>query len=394
MAGRLPEPDGGLRLGSESPAAKTLAIGHLKLRKEIWRFSLRLSLYAPVCTCISTTSSLIAMKFKVLSVCLASLAAFAVSSAEDKVVIQYDCIPNYANWGGVTAAYAKETGVKVPPDMKGSSAAMAALDAEKANPQADCAYYSGAIGFLAASKGLHQPYKPAAWKKIPAGLKDPKGTWFTVHTGYIAILVNTSALKGKPVPKSFADLLKPDYKGMIAYDDPTWGGTGYTFVYGINAVLGGKENLDKGFAYLKNLDANILNYPRENIYNDLLRGEVPIWINADGNGLKAKWVDKASVETIIGEEGTITMPLVMGMAAGAPHAAEAKKYLDWLFTDTAQRLFAESFFRPVLKVDLGAELKAKFLPDSAYAKAVVVPLAEMAGRADEVKARWTKEIKH
>jgi putative spermidine/putrescine transport system substrate-binding protein len=86
---------------------------------------------------------------------------------------------------------------------------------------------------------LHQPYKPQGWEKIPDALKDPDGKWWTVHTGNIAILVNTSALKGKPVPRSFADLLKPDYKGMIVYDDPNIHGTGFTFVYGINALLGG-----------------------------------------------------------------------------------------------------------------------------------------------------------
>ncbi len=324
---------------------------------------------------------------------LLSLAFNTSVRAGDKVVVQYDCIPNYANWGGVTEAYHKATGVRVPPDMKGSSAAMAALEAEAANPQADLAYYSGAIGFQAASKGLHQPYKPAGFDHIPEGLKDPEGKWWTVHTGSIAILVNTSALKGKPVPKSFADLLKPEYKGMISYDDPTWGGTGFTFVYGINAVLGGKADMNAGFEYLKKLDVNALSYPRENIYNDLLRGEVPIWINADGNGLKAKHVDKAPVETIIAEEGTVAMPLVVGMAKGAPHAEEAKKYLDWMLTDDAQRLFAESFFRPVMKVDLGAELKARFLPDAAYAKSVVIPLAEMADKAVTVKERWTKEIR-
>ena len=317
----------------------------------------------------------------------------ARAGAEDKTVVQYDCIPNYANWGGVTEAYFKETGVRVPPDMKGSSAAMAALEAEQANPQADVAYYSGAIGFQATLKGLHQGYKPAGFDKIPAALKDPEGKWWTVHTASIAILVNTSALKGKPVPKSFADLLKPDYKGMVAYDDPTWGGTGFTFVYGINAVLDGKADMNAGFNYLKKLDANILSYPRENIYNDLLRGEIPIWINADGNGLKAKNVDKAPIETIIAKEGTITMPLVMGMAKGAPHAELAKKYLDWLLTDKAQALFAQSYFRPITKIKLDPALKRTFLPDEAYAKSVVIPLSEMADKANEVKERWTKEIR-
>jgi putative spermidine/putrescine transport system substrate-binding protein len=324
-----------------------------------------------------------------------ALAALVVvpALAEDKVVVQYDCIPNYANWGGVTAAYQKKTGVRVPPDMKGSSATMAALEAEKANPQADCAYYSGGIGFQAASKGLHEPWKPAGFDKIPASLKDPNGTWWTVHSAHIAILVNTAALKGKPVPRSFADLLKPDYRGLVVYDDPTIFGTGFTFVYGINAVLGGGADMKKGFDYLAALSPNLLQVAKENSYNDLLRGEIPIWINADGNGLKAKWVDKAPIEVVIPSEGTITMPLVMALVKGAPHRAEATKYLDWCLSDEAQRIMAESFFTPVMNVDLGADMKAKLLPAEAYRKSVVIPLSEMAANADAVKQRWMKDVK-
>src|SRR6478752_10526154 len=91
---------------------------------------------------------------------LALSSALAALAADEKVVIQYHCIPNYANWGGVTALYKQVTGVTVPPDPKGSSVAMAALEKEKDAPQADTAYYSGAIGFQAAGKGLHEPYKP------------------------------------------------------------------------------------------------------------------------------------------------------------------------------------------------------------------------------------------
>jgi len=325
----------------------------------------------------------LATAFLALTTCL----AFA-----EPTVIQYDCIPNYANWGAVTKAYQKKTGVMVPPDMKGSSASMAALEAEGKSPKADCAYYSGAIGFQAASKGLHEPYKPKGWEKIPAGLKDPNGTWWTVHTGHVAILVNTSALKGKPVPRSFNDLLKPIYKGMIVYDDPRIHGTGFTFVSGINAVLGGGQDLKAGFDYLKKLDNNILKYAKENSYNELLRGEVPIWINADGNGLKAKYVDKAPIEIVIPAEGTVTMPLVMGLVKGAPHKEAAKRYLDWLLSNEAQHLMAESFFQPVMPVKLDSSLQAKFPPKSAYAKAKVLPLDKLAAQADGIKKRWEKEI--
>lgn len=329
---------------------------------------------------------------RLLTCAVAVLMTTAVT-AQEKLVIQYDCIPNYANWGGITAAYMKKTGVRVPPDMKGSSAAMAALEAERANPQADTAYYSGAIGYQAATKGLHQPYKPKGWEKIPAGLKDPEGLWWTIHVAHIAILVNTKALGDKPVPRSFADLLKPEYKGLIVYDDPTVQGTGFTFAYGVNKVLGGGPDMKKGFEYLQALNKNVLHFAKENSYNDLIRGEVPIWINADGNGLKARHVDGAPIETVIPREGTITMPLVMGMVNGAPRPAETRKYLDWLLTDEAQKLMAESFFKPVMHVKLDAATKAKFLPVTQYKNSVVIPLAEMSANADAFKKRWLTEVK-
>lgn len=307
-------------------------------------------------------------------------------------VIQYDCIPNYANWGGVTAAYLEKTGVRIPPDMKGSSQAMGALEAERNSPQADCAYYSGAIGYQAAAKGLHQPYRPVGWDAIPDGLKDPEGLWWTVHTAHIALLVNTEALGDKPLPQSFRDLLDPTYRGLVVYDDPRLTGTAFTFVYGVNQALGGGDDLRAGFDYLKKLDANILKYAKENSMNELLRGEIGIWINADGNGLKARHVDGGPIEVVIPKEGAIVMPLVMGMVAGAPHPEPTKAYLDWLLTPEAQLLFAEAFFRPIIEVELPSDLAAKFPPDSAYANPVVLPLDAMAARADEVKAMWEAEV--
>lgn len=324
---------------------------------------------------------------------LVSLAGgFAI--AQEKVVIQYDCIPNYANWGGVTALYKRVSGVTVPPDPKGSSVAMAALEAEKGKPQADTVYYSGAIGFEAAKKGLHQPYKPKGWEKIPAALKDKDGLWWTVHTGTIAFLVNTKALGGAPVPRAWKDLLKPVYKGKIAYDDPTWGGTSYTLVYGLNELFGGNEkNFKPGLGYLKKLDANVSSYPRESVYNAVLRGEIPIWINADGNGYKMKHVDGGPVEVVIPAEGTFTMPLVMGLVQGAPRAAEAKKYLDWLLTPPAQAEFARGFFRPVILGTLPADLQSKLLPEKEYTRARDLDLRKMAVASEALKKAWREEIR-
>ncbi len=282
----------------------------------------------------------------------------------------------------------------VPPDPKGSSVAMVALESERDHPVADCAYYSGAIGFQAAQKGLHQPYKPKGWEKIPADLKDPGGLWWTVHTSTIAFIVNTKALGGAPVPRSWADLLRPVYKGKIAYDDPTWGGTSYTLVYGLIQLLGGSnQDWKPGLAYLQKLDANISSYPRESIYNAVLRGEVPIWINADGNGYKMRYVDGGPVEVVIPAEGSFSMPLVMGLAQGAPHLEETKRYFDWLLTKEAQAEFAKAFFRPVVAGALPADIAAKLLPEAEYRRARSLDLAKMAGAADALKRAWLEQIR-
>jgi putative spermidine/putrescine transport system substrate-binding protein len=329
---------------------------------------------------------------KIVSV-FALFAALAIA-AEESIVIQYDCIPNYANWGGVTALYKSRTGVTVPPDPKGSSVALAAIEKEKAAPVADCAYYSGAIGLAAAEKGLHQPYKPAGWERIPAGLKDPNGLWWTVHTATIAFVVNTQALAGAPIPRSWSDLTKPVYKGKIAYDDPTWGGTSYTLVYGMNALLGGDEkNFQPGLTFFKALDANVLSYPRESIYNSVLRGEIPIWINADGNGYKMKYVDGGPVEVVIPSEGTFSMPLVMGLVRGAPHAAAARKYLDWLLTPDAQAEFAKGFFRPVVEGTIPPEIAGKFLPADAYRGVRNLDLSKMAAASEPLKRAWLEQVR-
>jgi len=329
---------------------------------------------------------------KIISVLVLSLAGLAM--AEDSVVIQYDCIPNYANWGGVTALYKKVAGVTVPPDPKGSSVALAAIEKEKDRPVADCAYYSGAIGFVAAQKGLHEAYKPKAWEKIPADLKDPKGLWWTVHTATIAFVVNTQALGGAPVPRSWADLTKPIYKGKVAYDDPSWGGTSYTLVYGVNTLLGGDEkNFKPGLDYFKKLDANVLSYPRESIYNAVLRGEVPIWINADGNGYKMKNVDGGPIAVVIPGEGSFSMPLVMGMVKGAPHPSETQKYLDWLLTPEAQAEFAKGFFRPVIEGAMPEAVAAQFLPAADYRGVRNLDLAKMALASDALKKAWLEQVR-
>lgn len=307
-------------------------------------------------------------------------------------VVQYGCISDSASWSGVAALYQRRAGVSVRADARGS--ALARLRDERARPVADCAYYAGPAGCKAALEGLHQAYKPRGWERIPPGLKDPGGRWWAVHTSVLALIVNTQALARAPVPRSWADLLKPAYRGKVAYEDPTWGGAGLTFAYGINEIMGGSgEDFGPGLAYLKALDANVVTYPRRSVYQEVLRGRIPIWIHADANGYRMKLADGGPVQVVIPAEGSFVLPSVMGMVAGAPHPRETREYLDWLIGAEAQGELARSFLRPVIPPAAPGAPAGRLLPASEYRRVRTLDLVRMAAASDSLKRAWLREIR-
>ena len=84
-----------------------------------------------------------------------------------------------------------------------------------------------------------EPYRPKGWEDVPAGLKDADGYWTTIHSGTLGLFVNSEALGGKPIPACWNDLLKPDYRGMVGYLDPSSAAVGYVGAVAVNLALGG-----------------------------------------------------------------------------------------------------------------------------------------------------------
>lgn len=325
-----------------------------------------------------------------------ALAAFAAApqdaSAQARAIC-YNCPPEWADWGSQLKAIQARLGIQVPPDNKNSGQAIAALIAEKNNPVADVTYLGGIAADPAKDAGILSAYKPKGWEKIPADLKDPDGYWFTIHSGTLGFFVNKTALRGKPVPQSWADLLKPDYKGMVGYLDPTSAAVGQLGVMAVNLALGGSyDNLDKAIDFYKKLAKNDPIVPKQTSYARVISGEIPILLDYDFNAYRGQYTDKAPVQFVIPKEGSVVFPYVMALTNKGPNPDNGKKVLDFTLSDESQTMWGNAYLRPVFADRLSAEAKAKFLPDADYARAKPIDLKKLAAAQKSIIERYKNEV--
>lgn len=329
-----------------------------------------------------------AMALGVAGAALGSLPVQADDSA-----ICYNCPPEWADWATQLKAIEQDTGIHVPQDNKNSGQSLASLTAEKSNPVADVVYYGVTFGIQAAEQGLVQPYKPAHWDEIPDGLKDPNGKWFAIHSGTLGFMVNVDALGDTPVPQSWSDLLKPEYRGLVGYLDPSSAFVGYVGAVAVNGALGGSlEDFTPALEWFRKLQENDPIVPKQTAYARVLSGEIPILLDYDFNAYRARYDDKANVRFVIPQEGTVTVPYVMSLVANDPHPEAGKQVLDYVLSDKGQSIWANAYLRPVRPGAASPEAQAKFLPDSDYARAGTVDYAEMAAAQRDFSQRYANEV--
>ncbi len=321
-------------------------------------------------------------------------ASLAAGGAWAQTAICYNCPTEWADWGTQLRAIKAKTGVTVPADNKNSGQSLAQLVAEKASPVADVTYLGVTFAIQAQKDGVVAPYQPAHWKDIPDGMKDPAGNWFSIHSGTLGFMVNVDALKGKPIPKSWADLLKPEYKGLVGYLDPASAFVGYVGAVAVNEARGGKlDNFAPAIDYFKALQKNEPIVPKQTSYARVLSGEIAILLDYDFNAYRAKYKDGANVQFVIPAEGTVVVPYVMSMVNKAPHPAEAKKVLDFVLSDEGQAIWAKAYLRPVRASAMPKEVQAQFLPAAEYARAKTVDYGRMAAAQRGFSDRYLREVR-
>jgi putative spermidine/putrescine transport system substrate-binding protein len=328
-----------------------------------------------------------------LAVLVLLTAGWSLGGSRDNVVVTYNTPQNWVNWGDVLREFSRETGITAPNDNKNSGQSLTALIAEKNSPLCDVVYLGIAFAPQAVKEGVLQSYMPPGFDDVEPALKDANGLYTTVHYGSVAILVNTEALGDRPMPQSWEDLLDPMYKGMIGMLDPTSAAIGYSVVVAVNEALGGTlEDFEPAFDYFRKLNENDVIYPKQTSTAKLMKGEIPILIDADFNGYGLKYEQFGPIEVVIPLEGSLKIPYVVGLVNGSPNEENGKRLLDFLFSAKGQELFAKGYVRPINPDVLTEEIESKFLPASDYERVFDVDYELMSKVQEGFNNKWLAEF--
>src|SRR6266403_1624514 len=289
------------------------------------------------------------VRFVLTLIALSLVAPWQSAKAAD--VICYNCPPEWADWASMLKAIKADLNYDIPHDNKNSGQALAQILAERNNPVGDIGYFGVTFGMKAKAQDALEPYKPANWDQVAPGLKDPDGYWTTIHSGTLGLFVNKDALGGSA------------------------------------------SNFDPAITFFKELRKNDPIVPKQTSYARVVSGEMPILLDYDFNAYRAKYSEKGNFEFVIPCEGSVVFPYVVGLVKNAPDKEKAKKVMDYLLSDKGQAIWTNAYLRPARQIELPEAVKAKFLPDSDYARAKSVEWGQMESMQKGFVDRYLAEVR-
>jgi iron(III) transport system substrate-binding protein len=240
------------------------------------------------------------------------------------------------------------------------------IRSEAANPQADV-WYGGpqTIFIRGAEDGLLAPYRPTWADAIPAASRNSQNLFFGSYRTAPVLVYNTQAVKPEEAPKDWDDLLDPRWKGKILLRDPLASGTMRT-LFGSVLSRSVKEtgNLDRGWAWLRRFDGQTKEYVQNPalLLEKLNRREglVTVWELTD-----ILWQAKrgAPLSYRFARSGTPVIDDSIGLVKNAPHAAQARTFIEFVGSVEGQELAAREAFRLPARTDLPAQRLPQWAQD-------------------------------
>ncbi len=267
------------------------------------------------------------------------------------------------------------------------------LLAEKANPQADAVWGVAASSMaLFEQQGMLEPYAPLNLDAVMPQYRDKKNppAWVGMDVFGAVVCFNTveARKKGIPVPTTWKDLLKPEYKGQVVMPNPASSGTGYFDVAAWLQLWGDDAGQGGGWRYMDALHQNIAQYTHSGSKpcNMAAAGEYVAGISFEYRGYTNK-AKGAPIELVFPKEGLGWDLEAFGIYKGTPKMAAAKKLADWATSKDAMMLYGKNF---AVTAQPGVAPKLAGIPADYEARLIKMDFEKSAANRERILAEWTR----
>jgi iron(III) transport system substrate-binding protein len=281
-------------------------------------------------------------KLCLVALCLL-VAGIALVGAQAKRVVVYSAHEDNIIAEMVPRCKA-ETGLDVQFVKLASADVIKRVVAEAANPQCDVIWSIGGEQ-LEANSAVLEKYVPKEWDKIAPVFK--VGTNWLPYTGIMNVLVvNTKLVSASQMPKKWADLLLPAFKGKISTARADKSGSAYMQL--CNVLIAFK---DTGWETYKKLANNFFIASGSSaVPKAVTDGEAWVGITLEDNAFRVVQGGGA-VKIVYPEEGVVAAPDGIALVKGAPHPDNGKAFIDWCLSKSAQDYLVGAMFRRSVRVD-------------------------------------------
>ncbi len=277
------------------------------------------------------------------------------AAATESTELNLLCTPQVQWCEGMKAEFEKKyPNITVNFVRMSSGESLTRLRNEKDNPQFDIWWGGPVDSFIAAKQeGLLQAYDSPNMANIkdPDLMKDADNYWAGVYIGSLGFATNKNFLEENPgvePPRSWDDLLKPEFKGQLMVAHPSSSGTSYTALCTILQIKGE----DAGWEFLKKYAGQVLQFTKSGAAPAKFvgQGEAAVGI-VFSHDIVAEIEKGSPLVLSFPEEGTGYEIGGMGIIAGAKHLDAAKKWFDWALEPETQELGPkyEAYQAPTVK---------------------------------------------
>jgi iron(III) transport system substrate-binding protein len=313
-------------------------------------------------------------------VCSLTVAALVLAAPELHVYTSLDPLEATT----YVQAYERASGVTVRWVRMSSGELLVRIRAERDRPQASV-WFGGSSAELsiAAKDGLLAAHRPRTFDQFREGTRDVEWRWVGISEGLVGFASNPRVLaeQGARPPRSWRELLEPQYRGLVSYAYAYTSGTAFTLVANLAQLFGE----DQAVEYWKKLDRNVHHYNRSGsaCVTQVGLGEIGTCI-AFTNDILTKGVKRGyDVVMTFPEEGAAFEVDALGLIRGAPEEELGRAFIDFMLDVPAQRLFG-----PNNRVPIRPDVPGNADIPHAEVKRITYDAAEAAAKRPRLVELW------